>query len=217
MCLEDFSPNRTACTTQHMKNIFTTKRASIVVGIIVILGAIAFQLGHPVSKLEQNMASDFSKQEFTISAFPQGQLAVSPSSETKKYTHPSLGFSFAYPASFSISAFGSPYDGEGDTILLQSGEEEKGLQVLITSFDEDIPLTEERIHHDIPDLVMSDVGPRILGRGEKTVQAIVFMSTNSFMGKSREAWFVRGGLLYQISVPESTQDVLITVLDSWEF
>lgn len=200
-----------------MKNIFTTKRASIIIGILALLGVIASQLGHPMSKLEQNVANDLPKQEFTIPALPRGESVTVLALGLKKYTHSLLGFSFEYPAQFSISSFGSAYDDTGETVLLQGGKEEKGLQVLITPFDEDVALTEERIHRDIPDLVMFDVATQTLGNEKKTVQAVVFTSTNSFMGKSVEAWFVRNGQLYQLSAPAAAQDVFTKALDSWEF
>lgn len=193
-----------------MKNIFTIKRVTIATATLVALGVLAYQFELTTWKRSFQVVNSLLTES-------QGQSVMTLSSGIKKYSHPLLGFSFEYPATFSISSFGSPDDDAGETILLQGSKEEKGLQVLITPFDEDIVLTEGRIHQDIPDLMMSDVSMRTLGTGEKTVRAIVFMSTNSFMGKSREAWFVRNGQLYQLSAPAVAQDVFTKALDSWEF
>lgn len=153
----------------------------------------------------------------TTTVLGRGQSIAVLSAEVKKYTHTLLGFSFTYPSSFSISSFGSSDDDVGETILLQADGGKRGLQILITPFDEDVTLTEERIHHDILDIVMSDVSTRTVGVGEKSVQAIMFTSANSSMGKSREAWFVREKRLYQISAPESAESVFMEALDSLRF
>ncbi|OHA79274.1 MAG: hypothetical protein A2747_02425 [Candidatus Yonathbacteria bacterium RIFCSPHIGHO2_01_FULL_44_41] len=138
-------------------------------------------------------------------------------SDSKKYTDELLGFSFAYPVTYSISSFGSPDDNAGETILIQKEGGEKGIQVLITPFDEDIVLTETRIRSDIPDLAITDVYTQKVGTRENAVQTVVFTSINSLMGKSNEAWFVYKGKLYQMSAPVDVHDVFATMLNSWEF
>lgn len=171
-----------------MKNIFSAKRIYVTLFVFMSLGTLVYQLGGSAAK-----------------------------SDLKHYVHQTTGFSFSYPALFSVSSFGSTSEEGGETILIQSSNEEKGLQVLITPFDEDVALTEARIHDDIPDLTMSDVSTQTLGSRKKTVQAVVFTSTNSLMGKSREAWFVYKGLLYQISAPENAHELFDTAIDSLEF
>lgn len=215
MYLEALPPNTEQ--VQHMKNIFTIKQMSVALAILVVFGGAAFYIQQSDNEKIDSSFENLLQQESATQALGDGQSVDMVSPTAKKFTHALLGFSFEYPTQFSISSFGSAYDDSGETVLLQGGGGEKGLQVLITPFDEDIVLTEERIHRDIPDLVMSDVSTRILGTGAKTIQTIVFTSTNSLMGKSKEAWFVRDGRLYQISAPYSAQDVLTEALDSWGF
>lgn len=175
-----------------MKKISAIQRLGIIIALIALGGFIFFITKH------QNQ-----------------QTPVSP--DTQKYADAVLGFSFAYPATFSASSFGEADDSSGKTILLQSAAGEKGMQVLITPFDEDVALTPERIHEDIPDLAMGEVSTRTLGTGGKTAQAVIFESANSSMGESREAWFVYEKRLYQVSAPLTAQDAFTAVLASWAF
>ncbi len=163
--------------------------------------------------------------------------AKSANSQEKKYTHQTLGFSFAYPNEFAISTFGVAEDEDGETILLQKSDEspnlgaellsrsvsvgsvgENGFQILITPFDEDVALTEARIRKELPGLAILDVNEiLIVGEGKGATQAVVFTSTNSFIGHSREVWFVREKRLYQISAPIDYSVILNQLITSWEF
>jgi hypothetical protein len=195
-----------------MKNISTMKRMFIAGVILVAFGGLIFLIQK--SGREEDDSSSVGS---VAPALGEGQSVTQLSPGEKRYAHSLIGFSFTYPETLSISSFGSMHEEGGETVLLQGDGGAKGLQILITSFDEDISLAEERIHRDIPDLAMSDVSTRTLGTGDRTAQAVIFTSENSFMGKSKEAWFVREKRLYQISAPESAQEVFVKALDSWEF
>ena len=203
-----------------MKHFTRTTYVILIVFFLALFIAYRFFIARPTSphpefinKTEQNATSS----ETLALANPQMESASSLTANTKKYIHALLGFSFVYPASLTVSSFGSVYDAAGETILLQSDGGKKGLQILVTTFDEDITLSAARIHHDISDLTMSEVSTRTIGTGEKTAQAVVFTSTNSFMGKSLEAWFVREKRLYQVSAPVEAQGLFNSIIISWEF
>lgn len=198
--------------------ILSVENMGIAAAIIVGLVATALFLMHTPAVAPSGATAGVSPQgDLPAPALGVGQSVTELSSVTKKYTHALIGFSFTYPAVFTVSSFGSVYDSSGETILLQNDGGKKGLQVLVTPFDEDTVLTAVRIHRDIPDMVMSNVSPRILGAPGKSAQAIVFTSNNSLMGESREAWFVREKRLYQVSAPVDVGDTFSSVLDSWQF
>lgn len=201
-----------------MKNILTIKRISIITLIVITLGMFMYAQR---SKIIETVViiKDSSPEEKNSTIVADEQVLIAPvsSSDMKIYTHPSNAFSFEYPVDLSVSSFGVAYDELGETILVQDNKGKSGVQVIISLFDEDVVLTEERIHRDIPDLVMLDVHTRTLGVGEKKIEAVVFASTNSSVGKSTEAWFVHGGQLYQVSAPRDAEYLLSNILTSWKF
>jgi len=201
-----------------MKNILSIKRISIATSIAIILGVFIYMQR---SKIVETIVfmKDPSPQEQGVSTVIDEQVPLVSASSlgVKTYTHLSGAFSFEYPADLSVSSFGVAYDESGEIILVQDNKGKGGLQIIVSVFDEDVVLTEERIRRDIPDLVMLDVRVRTLGIGEKKVQAVVFTSTNSSMGKSSEAWFVYGGRLYQVSTPRDAEYLLDKILTSWKF
>jgi len=196
-----------------------TTGVGVGVALVVALGVgVMFLLRAPSSAPGgAELGARITSSATTTPALGADQSVTAVSQSEKKYTDTRVGFSFTYPSAFTISSFGSVYDSAGKTILLQSDAGKKGLQVLVTQFDEDTALTDARIHRDLPSLTMSSVTPRQLGSARKRAQAVVFTSTNSAMGESREAWFVYEKRLYQISAPLVAQEAFTAVLDSWQF
>lgn len=200
-----------------MKNILTIKRIIIGTLLVATLGVFVYAQRSKIIETVVMIKDQSPEEQNTTIVTDEQVLASASSSEMSIYTHPSNAFSFEYPADLSVSSFGVAYDESGETILVQDNKGKSGVQVIISSFDEDIVLTEERIRRDIPDLAMLDVHTRTLGVGEKKVEAVVFTSTNSSVGKSSEAWFVHGGQLYQVSAPRDAEYLLGSILTSWKF
>jgi len=99
------------------------------------------------------------------------------------YNHQRLGFSFEFPQGFKVGEFSEGFDG-GETILIQEGS--VGFQLHITSFDENIVLTKERIRQDISDMVIDE--PLQIKIGNAI--ALVFLSDSESLGRTREIWWV---------------------------
>jgi len=136
----------------------------------------------------------------------------------KEYTHIQLGFSFKYPKEYTISSFGNFYDSNGETILLQNEDKSRGLQVLITPFDEDVALTLKRIKKDLPSLSVLEGAETEIGAGNKKVAVVTFKSTNNLTtGKSLEAWFAYRNNLYQISGLEASKELFDELIKTWTF
>lgn len=147
----------------------------------------------------------------------EGQTVKNVGFSNKEYKHSILGFSFEYPKEYSISSFGNYFDSNGETILLQDKENTKGLQILITPFDESIDLTINRIKKDLPKLSVLDGNEQYIGDGSIKVQVVIFKSNNNLTtGKSIEAWFVYRGNLYQISSLESSSELFDDIIKTWK-
>ncbi len=190
-----------------MKNITVFTWMGIGIFALIIIAGIVTFLQKP-----KNVDMQYAQ---VVAPIEIGSGAPS-SSQMKKFTTEGEKISFEFPSSWTNSVFGSVYDESGKTILIQDAEGKRGLQILITQFDEDITLTAERIHHDVPDMQMSDVRTRTLANNGSSVSAVVFTSTNSALGKSHEAWFVFEKRLYQISAPDDAVDVFNVALESME-
>lgn len=215
---------RSFSSMSSFSKFVATKIDSIVISIFVIVLAgmsIFFFMKKSDTSLE-NRPNEESVQENTktispdISALGAGQSVAVASPDTKKYTHSTIGFSFIYPVSLTISSFGSVYDASGETVLLQD-KGKNGIQVLITPFNEDITLTASRIHKDIPSIEMTEVKTLTVGGSNSNVQAVAFKSNNSLMGKSREVWFVKDKRLYQISASIEIGEAFDKLISSWKF
>jgi hypothetical protein len=184
------------------------KRSSVVLAVFVaavLFGAIIF-----ASQQSAGLATNSSKSLFAdgaIAGFDSSNQEPVPAGY-KRYSHPVLNFSFIYPEGYTASAFN---DDVGNTVLVQRSDEH-GVQMFMMPFDEDITvLTEERIRQDVPDVVMKNKREIILGDSKG-----LYFQTESGLGIMHEVWFVYKGNLYQVTAPDASQELLQTVLTSFQ-
>jgi hypothetical protein len=102
------------------------------------------------------------------------------------------------------------------TILLQSitqkGNSE--IQIAIMPYDDtDTTLTLARITHDLPELHASGGEKFAIG----DFQGITFTSAESGTSKTREAWFVAAGDLYQLSTDIANAQLVDAIIASWKW
>src|SRR3989338_6495017 len=142
-----------------------------------------------------------------------GENPVDKSNLTETYTSPYYGFAYKYPKGFNATELD---DDSGNTVLVQNAEEKKGFQVYITPFDEAEPLNGVRILEDLPASEVIDPKDVLIGE-EKTINAVIFLSTNSSFGKTREVWFVRDGFLYQVTTYEGQDNFIGPIVETWKF
>lgn len=126
----------------------------------------------------------------------------------EEYINESYGFSLTLPQGFVTREF--------ENVVVIENEAGDGIQIVITPLDEDIPiLTAERIHADVPDLVIRE--PEVV-EVEEARTGLAFLSDNeAFDGASREVWFVFNMQLYQISTYAGLDPLLRSIFNSWEF
>ena len=130
------------------------------------------------------------------------------------YVHLNLPFSFGYPNGMTVTAL----DGEnGDQIILIQGQESGDeFQISIRPFDEPGPLTPERIKRDLPSLYIEEPQQALIGP-EKDIPALIFLSQDPVIGKTREVWFVHGGYLYQLSGYADFDPTIARIMGTWRF
>lgn len=151
----------------------------------------------------------------TPSANVYSQKGSSLGRDFDTYVNGRFNFSVAYPKGAEILE----YD-EGDdafTILVNSfkGSQEESFQVFIypVNIDEGL-LTPQVIRHDNPDAVIEDAQYIELS-GD--VRALLFWSEDSFIGKTRELWFVHSGYMYQVTTYAESDSWLAKIMSTWTF
>lgn len=187
-----------------------SKSKLLVVIIVVVLAlAGAYFLWSRGNLPSLNLGSQNSENQGDASAPASDQSA----DMSEIYTSPDYGFSFKYPKGFNTTELS---DDSGDTVLVQSAEEKSGFQIYITPFDEPEPLTGARILEDLPASEVIDPKDVLIGEG-KTINAVIFLSTNPSFGKTREVWFLRDGFLYQVTTYEGQDEFIGPILETFRF
>lgn len=141
--------------------------------------------------------------------------------EFQEYRSPNYGFSFTYPKGFNMSEFD---DGPGHTILVQpsvpdqhTDQRQAGeFQIYITPFDEPEPLTGARILQDMPPSEVINPKDVLIG-ADKSIHAVIFLSTSPSFEKTREIWFSRGENLYQVTTREGQDNLIGPILETLSF
>ncbi len=132
----------------------------------------------------------------------------------KKYTNSAYGFSFEYPKEFTVGQF---YDGEGESIVLQSASSSSrlGMQVFIAPTDLPVELTPSLIQKELPGTLVKN--PQKIELDGKA-KGILFESNNpAFDGKSAELWFYYGGNVYQVTSYPEGAGKMTEIMGTWRF
>jgi hypothetical protein len=123
---------------------------------------------------------------------------------------------FRYPKEFSVRTVDAPNElGENvHTILIETDDLKQGVQVVMTPYDGEKPITEELITRELPGLLISET--QILEIGNNN-SGLAFKSDNqAFDGASREVWFEYKGYLFQISTYDSNDAFLQSFFTTWQ-
>lgn len=130
----------------------------------------------------------------------------------QKYVNEKYGFSLEYPKAYTIEIF--PEKDSAETIVFQ-GAEQQGFQIFITPFEE-AQLTKERILRDIPGAILEGAQEAFIGTAAgQNIKALLFWSEDPLIGRTREAWFVHIGYLYEITAYESMDELLAGIMSTW--
>lgn len=122
----------------------------------------------------------------------------------QNYENTDYGFAFSYPDGFDVKEI----DEEPGFTVLAEGKDNKIFQIYINSFDEQEPITPERIKKDLPDMQITQSQNFSLGGTD----ALAFQTETEI-----EVWFVYGGNLYQVTALKDFTDDLSKILATWKF
>jgi hypothetical protein len=135
---------------------------------------------------------------------------LGPLSET--YTHPELGFSFRYPAGYTLTEL--PQEEQGVVVVEDPTRPRQWFQVFSMPYDEAGPLTEARIRQDVPDITMEHPAP-VQVAGVSAISFVQFQTPD--VGKTYEVWFVHNGTLYEAATSADRAAALQDILSTWTF
>ncbi len=195
-----------------MKKLFLNK--FFILGALALL-VVLFFVRSP------NMSSIPDLPEKESSATVENEIPTNMNTRDKdgRYHNATFGFSFILPEGYTIGEF--PLDPEtgGKTFIFQMTEQvERGAQIVVVPFDEPADVvTPERIMKDLPNLRVTSAQEISIGEGGEGGGLLFSSNAPEWGGSSREAWFVKGGGLYQVSTYASNSAFLEEIIATWKF
>ncbi len=144
--------------------------------------------------------------------FSPRKAANIPSGFTETYTNTAFHFAFSYPPYLRVEAW---QEGAVTTVRARNAARTIGFQIVISPIaGTDTAITPARIARDMP---------RVKTRAPETLhihgagKGLAFYTTERTFGDSFQAWFIRGGQLFQLSSYTPHAALARGVLASWTF
>src|SRR3989338_6346571 len=179
-------------------------------------------------------AASFYKFQFISTSFNDSNGSQPVSTNFNEYRNADFKFSFQYPKNLTLQEFD---DERGKTSDVESPktsdvEELAGFQIFIAPFDEEGPITPERIKKDLLNIVVENPTPTKVGpsTGSGQADALSFVGegdppTGEAGGfKTAEVWFVyppepypNGNYLYQVTAKLEDATLIEEILKTWRF
>lgn len=199
-----------------MKKIFR-KPMIVTMAILLLVGVAIFLIQRSSGR---NVLSSARDAIATISASLSSKSELSgtstsstlPTEGLATYDHEEPFFAFAYPKELAVTEL---TEANGNEVVVLEGGERQGFQVRFFPFDEEGPLTVERIRTDIPDIVIDDPQAGLITAAQ--LPAILFWSQDSVLGKTRELWFIHEGYFYQLTTFPEFDTTLAAIMERWTF
>jgi hypothetical protein len=180
----------------------TPLRIGIAIGIIVILVvALVMQrsrsFGAPALFGNQSAASSTAAQDNA----PAGMHL---------YQNVRYHFSLIYPQELIVQEYAEP--GDALTVTFTDAENTEAFEVYATPYN-DKQITKTRFKRDEPSGVQ-DQPTDVMVDG---VRATMFFGKNTIMGDTREVWFIRSGILYEVTTYKELDPWLANIMNTWKF
>ena len=179
--------------------------AVVAVLICVLLGAWWF-LKAGISVEEETM------RQVELAASPTTSSGVQPPllpSGMREFKSEPFRFALIIPEKMSVGEFAE--SGDARTYVF-SGVDTPSFQIYVTPYGKDI-IDAERFKLDQPSGVILEQQEVSIGG----VRAVAFFGKNDVMGETREVWFVREGLLYEVTTEKENDAWLSAMMAQWQF
>lgn len=129
-----------------------------------------------------------------------------------QYKNERYGFSYYH----SPEAVIKEYDEGGGamTITQENSKKVRGMQIFIVPYSEST-ISEERFKRDVPSGIRKNVEKTFIGVPQ--VEAVTFNSYDTFLGETREVWFIHKGYLYEVTTFKGVGDWFTPIMQTWRF
>jgi len=192
-------------------------KSTKILTIIVVIATAWFFYGakseYKTRKISDSSPLIFNEEKSGEMDHAPAATSSSASAQTKKYENAQYGFSFNYPAGFTIREFSE----EGKiSLIIQNEETKQAVQFFITPYnDNSFEVSSERIKRDIPDMPFSNSADVIVG--DKAKGVAFFSENEAFNGQTAEVWFADGKLFYQATASAKNARLLEEIIKGWSF
>ena len=128
----------------------------------------------------------------------------------KEYRNNDHHFSVKYPGDIPPQEWDE--GGHAFSVSFQKNAGEEGFQIYVAPIN-GTKITEERFLMDEPSGVRKDETKTSIDGTE----TLAFHGFNAAMGQTYEVWFIKGGLIYEVSTYKELEPGLNEILSSWQF
>lgn len=179
--------------------------------LIYVQGAVRVPQAQPASVLAGEQAAEgFAAGQAGADA---GLIEAAPRAApagAREYRSEAYHISLFYPDSLSVKGYD---EGKGAaTITFQDIKTAQGFQIFVVPYSS-AQISRARFVQDVPSGTMnSPLNVEVGG-----VAATSFYSANQLLGETAEVWFLRGGLLYEVTAPKAQAAWLSGILNTWRF
>ncbi len=177
-------------------------KIAILMGLLLLVGTYFFFSGGSVTAPEWgNLNAASSTTSTATRVAPDGQ---------KEFRSEQYKFSLFYPQDFTVQEFD---EGNGArTFVFGDEKHERGFQVFVIPYAQE-QVDRERFLLDSPSGVMKESIDVLIDGAKGTI----FFGKNGIMGDTREAWFIRGGFLYEVTTYKDLDAWLGGIMQTWHW
>lgn len=178
--------------------------------ILLSISAVFWYVKKPSNQnLEVSKESEWGNPEISLKEAEKSASSIVELGE--KYTDSFLGISFLYPKDFTVSSMDD--NSEEYVILVQNISKNIGIQISAISFvDSFETLTKERIEGDL-NIKLDKYSIIKIGKN-KDVDAVTFLTGGEVL--YREVWFIKNEKLVQVKAYQSSEPLIVAILQTLE-
>jgi hypothetical protein len=126
------------------------------------------------------------------------------------YRNEPYHFSFSYPPTLQVHSYSE--SGGAFTVALQDPTTNQGFEVYVTPYG-GTQISEAKFKLDEPSGVIQERTDVMIDGARATM----FYGNNAIMGDTREVWFIKGGLLYEVTTYKQLDAWLAQIMQTWQF
>lgn len=130
--------------------------------------------------------------------------------DSRRYENKTFHFSLVYPQELLVEEDTEMWGAL--TVTFQDPATNDGFEIYVTPYAQ-TRVTQERFTQDEPSGTLVQPTDVIIDN----VRATMFFGSNSYMGDTREVWFIKDGFLYEVATYKELDSWLSQIMQTWKF